>query len=395
MDNNGSRTLRSVRPQEPIRLPEKKQGKPVFWWIFGGVFVLLFIALGVFLYILNSFLAAYEASQPIHEAQALFDRCFTGDDFSEAFRLCGFEVEGFEDAATVSAALREEGVGKDLVFYQIKAEEGKARFNVIYADPVEEEVDTQEGSISHRSAASKLATMTFVQTDEDLGFGFCGWKYESLEMELHGSESVTVTVPRGTSLTLNGRSVSEDYIVSSEESPYNDFLPEGTPGIIWDEYYVDGLYRAGQVSCVDGDGKAMSLTKDEDGTYRAELNYRTDLQAEHADFVRCGMEAYARYIQDAGGIGPVANYFDTSSLFYKNTRLNPQIWVITPSSCNFENETVDHFYAYSDDVISCRVDMVQVLVRGGSEYRDHMVMTVFLRKVNGTFRIYDRMTENL
>ena len=51
MDQYQSRTLRSVRPQEPIQLPEKPNRSPVFWWIFGGVMALLFIRLGVFLII--------------------------------------------------------------------------------------------------------------------------------------------------------------------------------------------------------------------------------------------------------------------------------------------------------------------------------------------------------
>ena len=109
MDNNGqSRTLRSVRPQEPVQLPVKvkPKGKPVFWWIFGAVSVLLCAALIVGLVILGRFLTAAEASYSEHAAAVVFNRYFSDGDFSEAFKLCGVEVDGFEDPATVSAALR-------------------------------------------------------------------------------------------------------------------------------------------------------------------------------------------------------------------------------------------------------------------------------------------------
>ena len=392
--DNGSRTLRSVRPAEPVRLPREPKKKPVFWWIFGTVFVLLLAVLAVALVILYRFLAAYETSQPIHEAQALFDRVFTGEDYAEAIRLSGFEPGPFEDVSVVNDSLKEWGEGKDLVFYQVRSEEGKARYNVIFADPVKDETDA-DGALSHRSASMKIATMTFRQTDEkDLGFGFKGWEYESLELELAGNGSVTVTVPRGSALTVNGREVPETCLVSSEDSPYNAFLPEGVSGIVWDKYRVEGLFHPAEVACVDKDGVAMTLAEEEDGAVTAQLNYREDLQQSYADFVRQGMEAYAAFIQADGGIAAVRKYFDTNSLFYRNTARNPQQWVIDHNGYHFENESVTQFYAYDENTISCKVDMVQVLTKSRSEdYRDHMVMTVFLRKVNGNFRIYDRMTE--
>ncbi|MBP5288250.1 MAG: hypothetical protein J6Z79_00065 [Clostridia bacterium] len=394
MDNKfQSRTLRSVRPQEPIRLPIEKKGKPVFWWIFGGIMALLCIAFAVFLIFLNRFLTAYEAAQPIHEAQALFDRCFTGNDFSEALKLWGFEAYGFEDAAVVSASLREMGEGKELVFYQVKSEEGRARYHVSYADPIREEA-SDEGAIYVRETTKKIAAMNFVQSDEDLGFGFRGWKFDSLEMDLVGKESVTAIVPRGMKLTLNGRPISENYLVATEKSPYNEKLPAGAEGIYFDKYHVEGLYRAPQLACADAAGNAVAITQDKNGDYRAELSYRQDLQEQYADFVRKGMEAYACFIQADGGIGTVAQYFDTNSQFYKDTRLNPGVWVIDHKGYYFKDEVVDHFYAYSDDVISCRVKLDQVLTQfGGAEEVYPLRQTVFLHKVNGTFRIYDRYVE--
>ena len=402
MDNSKtSRTLRSVRPQEPIHMPVKKApGKPVFWWIYGAVLVVLCLLAAVALILLNNYLTASEASQPVHAAQAVFDRYFppldkadtarkNGVDFTEALKLCGFEVSGFEDVATVSAALRDQGKGRELFYYAVNSEEGTAQYHVSYAEPTREDTG-DDGTIYVRDAQT-IFIMTFIQSDEPLGFGFRGWKLESLApTNLMGSESVKAVIPHSFHLTLNGRNVGEDRVVSSEPSALNEYLPDGAEGIFWDTYQVDGLYRAAQLACTDEEGKPVSLTQEKDGTYRAPLNYRQDLQAEYGDFVRRGIEEYARYVQDIGSINSVAQYFDTSSLFYRETRSTPLQWVITPSSCHFENETVDQFYAFSDDLMACRVDMVQVLVRGGQEYKDHLVMTVFLHRVNGSFRIFDR-----
>ena len=144
----------------------------------------------------------------------------------------------------------------------------------------------------------------------------------------------------------------------------------------------------------DAAGNAVAITQDKNGDYRAELSYRQDLQEQYADFVRKGMEAYACFIQADGGIGTVAQYFDTNSQFYKDTRLNPGVWVIDHKGYYFKDEVVDHFYAYSDDVISCRVKLDQVLTQfGGAEEVYPLRQTVFLHKVNGTFRIYDRYVE--
>ena len=391
-----TRTLRSVKPVQPVRAPEPPRKKKTFWAVYAAVVAVLLILLAVLLIVLTRFLAAYEASQPVHAAQALFDECFAGGDFSRAYEKSGFTPGPFEDVSAVDAALKRWGEGKDLVFYPVKAEADHARYNVIFADPVQEETVTEEaGAVSHRDVSLKIATMVFRRSEKDLGFGFKGWDFEKLEMSLTGRESVSVTVPAGAALTLNGKPVPEDTAVSTQASPYNAFLPEGVTGITWTEYRVEGLFAAPEVKCADKDGVEMALEADESGRLTARLNYRKDLEEELADFVRKGMEAYACYIQADGPIGTVAKYFDTSSLFYRNTARNPGIWVIDHNGYHFENETVTDFYAYNDEILSCRVDMTQVLTKSRSEdYRDHMRMTVFLHKVNGAWRIYDRMSEN-
>ncbi|MBQ3865900.1 MAG: hypothetical protein II776_03280 [Clostridia bacterium] len=390
-----TRTLRSVKPVQPVRAPEPPK-KKTFWIVYGAVVALLLIVLAVALAVLTAFLSAYEASQPVHAAQDLFDECFAGGDFSRAYEKSGFAPGPFEDVSAVDAALKRWGEGKDLVFYPVKAEPDRARYNVIYADPVQEETATEEeGAVSHRDVSLKIATMVFRRSEKDLGFGFKGWEFDKLEMDLAGRESVTVTAPAGAVLTVNGKVVPDEMIVSSEESPYNAFLPEGVTGITWTEYRVEGLFAAPEVKCADKDGRDMALEADGSGKLTARLNYRQDLEAELSDFVRKGMEAYACFIQADGPIGNVAKYFDTSSLFYRNTARNPGVWVIDHNGYHFENETVTDFYAYNDEIVSCRVDMTQVLTKSRSEdYRDHMRMTVFLHKVKGAWRIFDRMSEN-
>ena len=71
---------------------EQKRKRSVFYWVLLGILILLLL---VFVYIrfglLRPWLTRYEASQPKHVSQEVFDDLFSPADWGRVFDLAGLE----------------------------------------------------------------------------------------------------------------------------------------------------------------------------------------------------------------------------------------------------------------------------------------------------------------
>lgn len=362
-----------------------------------SLFLILYLsvlALGIVLLIvgavfLNRWLTAFEASEAIYPAEAAYEKYFSDGDFSSAIEAAGLTVGEFEDANAVEAVLKKAAEGKTMTFYSAQVGEEGARYNVVLTDPEAEPDDA--GIIP----SQKIATIHLTRNEEELAFGFRGYSFSRLELFAEPSESVTVTLPATSKLFLGDKEVGDGYKTGESDHPYNAFLKSGVTGITLATYTVEGLYLPPEIRCVDANGREMLLTQNEDGSFSAELNYDEALKEAYGDRILTGMKEYAKWMQADAEIDSVIPYFDTSSQFYKNTAANPWIYAWGEhNSYEFQNELIEDFYAYDENTFSCHVSFDQVLHRWGrQDFVDRLDMIVFVRKVGGSYKIYDRIVQ--
>ena len=388
-----------IRKKTEESAPKTKK-LPLFWTVYGGVTALILVVMITALCLLHSYLSALEACQPIHPAQEIFQKYFASGNFMEAMTVSNFKVGEFEDLKAAADLLCEKKEGNELRFYAASAGQGEARYNVILVSPDQDgeqtPVETGENGIAVEEVpATKIATMRFVQTGEAGKWGFVPYEFADMEIFLEAEESVRVTLPSTSHLTLNGKSVSEDFIVEKEDHPFNAFLPEGVPGIQLCTYEIKGLFQTPDLSSTDRDGIAEVLRfEEEDGGYVAELNYNADLQSAYGQRILDGMHEYAKYIQNDGSMGRVAPYFDTASLFYRNIYMNLSQFVWDHNGYEFQNDVVEKFYAFDENTFVCHISFDHVLhLRGREDYVDVLDMMVFARKKGNNFYIYDRIVQ--
>lgn len=412
---------------------KKFRSFPYFWTVY-ALLILLFVGgVAVGLRYLTDYLHSFEASQPIHEAQRVFDRYFAQGDFLEAVRLADLPLSEFETEEAPAELLRQMKEGKELAFYSIPCKEGEAQYNVVLIDPGQtppateaipatkpsqttETVETEEPitgflPLSHRVAAvgetsgepgvvgipsTKIATIYLVQGTEKDAWGYTRYEFSHLQLYLKAKEQVAVTIPSHSSLQLNGVAVERKYITESKDHIFNDFLSQGVPGFQMERYEVDGLYLPPVLASTDRDQVPHRLEQEEeDGSYTALLNYSTNLQQQYADFIMQGMKQFAMHIQRDANFATVIPYFDPQSEFYRHIYENPGQWVTGHNGFSFQEEYIGEFYSLDENTFCCRVSFDQHLHRNGQpDYVDPLDMMVFVHRVGDRFLIYDRYNVN-
>ncbi len=352
----------------------KKRNFPVFWCIYGALVVIALIAIQIAMGQLNVYLARYEASQPKHAANEVFEANFA--DFDPIAYLERFDdsIFGLETRENVAAYLSEKTKGTEFSYYSVSSSESGVYKYAVKSDNV------------------KIAEFTLVECDgED---GFKSYKEGEFSIYFAANEDVEVTVPRGSVVTLNGKNLDESYIIENDiPDEHNAFLFDGVAGVYYTKYKVGGLVASPKIEAKLKD-VALSLVETDNG-YEAVREYNEALKAEHSEYVLSALQNYATYIQgrysDGGvSLGSVISYFDPTSKVYATVKNVSNKYVNSYDSYEFRNEKADEFIQYDENTFSCRVSFSQVLhLKGAEDYIDNIDYTLYLRKVGDKFLIYD------
>jgi len=376
--------------------------KNATFWIGYAVFVMILVTvLIVGTGILTSWLDAFEQSQPIHSAQAIFNEYFVTENWDEILKIARYEkgpLEGDSDAANALAALKKDKV---MSIYAAGVKDGVAKYNVVLVDAKDLSASTGTGEDVKDATAemgvkgipsTKIATITLKKaTEGEAEWGLYGYDFSDLEIFLKGEEKCEVKIPAHFTLHAGEYTVQEDQIAETTPHSWNKHLPDDVAGIEYATYRFEGLLAEPKFTVKDENGNEVPLVKNEkSGVLEADLVFASEVDKALSDRLLKGLEEYAAYMQDDGSIGRVSRYFDTRSDFYKSTANNPSYFVWDHQGYEFRNEVVENFYYFNDSTLCCHISFDQVLKMTGREnYVDELSMIVFARKVNGTWRIFD------
>ncbi len=365
---------------------DKMKKLPTFWRIYSLVAIFLVLVVAIGLIVLNSYLEAFEAAQPIHAAEEAFQRYFATGDFKQVREKSEVKVSEFESISSANEKFLSLCEGKEMDFYSISAKGDEASYNVVLI----EDGKAEEGKAI---PSTKIATINLKKSEKKTAFGFSGFEFKNAEILVKAEESVRVSLPSEYRLLVNGKEASENYLAATSDHEWNSYLPDGVAGIEMAEYEIKELFLEPTLSVQDAEGNEIELVFDEENSiYRAGLKFETEVDPALSNRILSGMKEYAAYIQNDGSIGKVAPYFDTASMFYRNTALNPSVFVWDHNGYLFRDEAIEDFYFFDEKTLCCHVSFDQVLKKYGSEdYVDRIDMTVFVRKIGSTWRIYDRI----
>ena len=356
----------------------KKRKFPVFWCIYAVLVIAAIVVIHLALGQVETFLAQYEASQPKHAAKAVFDENFANFDALSYLDKFDDEIFGLETKENVAKYLSEKTSGAEFSYYSISsAESGTYKYAV-------------------RAGAVKIAEFYLYESMGENGFPV--YTAGDFSVYFAANEDVGVTVPKGSTVELNGFQLDDSYIVENDiPDPHNEYLPEGVEGKFYTKYKAGEFVTTPYIKVTNSNGE-LALIESEEGYATAPV-YSDTLKSAYSEYVLSALQNYATYIQGRysnGGVtlDMVTKFFDPKSEVYATVKKVSNKYVNSYDSYEFKNELADEFIQYDDNTFSCRVSFDQVLHRSGAEdYVDHIDYTLYLRKVGDKFLIFDMQHE--
>lgn len=354
----------------------KKQRKiPVFYIVYFACILVFLIAVQAALGIVRSYLADYEAAQPQHEAQRIYEEYYAGGNFGSLLDCMDVSVSPLESRAELERYLQEYTSGKTLAYNSITTGLDDTLKYIVKADDV------------------KFSSFTLEKSGESSPKGFDLYAAGSFELYCPGRISIRLTAPKGYSVYVNDVLLDDAYLTGKEQRDIScQHMPDGVEGIVYVEYGADDLYYYPEnVRVVSPDGRDVPVTTEGSGAYSASILYSDELAEQYSDYAIAAAQALSAYMQNDGRFSAAAAYIDPNSELYVNIRTSETYFVIPHSTYTFEDMRTSEFYAYNEDTFSCRVTFTHILKRTGSEdYRDYIDMTFFWRRCGDKFLIYDR-----
>ena len=355
----------------------RRKKMSAFWKVFIAFCIVFAVALGGWLYFLTGWLGDYEAAQPKYVAEETYKKHFEKFDAKAYVDMCFKEGSVLETAENIAAYL--EDVTKDADISYKKVSSGME--------------DTYKYIVLAGKDEVKFASFTLVEDKEAKG-SFKQYKAEGFEIYTDSTNKFIIEAPKGYVVKINGIALGDNVIVENDiATPSCDYMPEGVSGLYYTKYLVSGLLSEPAVEITDKNGTVAAVEKN-DNCYKAGPVYDALLEAEYKDWILDGVEKYAKYSQydskvNATGFGQVAPYFDSTSELYESIRTVENMFVIEYDKYEFVDMKASEFVRYDDNTFSCRVQYTQNLYKGSKLYDDFVDQTLYLRKVEGEYKIYE------
>lgn len=353
---------RGAAQREAKRRPQV--GTIVFYSLY-GLFVAAFIAVVlVALSFLRDWLVRYEASQPEHKAEQVFEELFSVPDWKNLYALAQISDTPYENKDTFAAYMTRK-VGNAALTYEETAAglSGDRKYIV---------------SLS----GEKVATFTLTG-GSDLQTEIVDWELGTLELFFQRAESILVEKHPEHTVYINGTALDDSHTIRKTYTAAEDMLPDGIHGYRLEQQYLDSLLLAPEITVKDKNGNPVTMAKDPDtGILTPVLPQTEAMTKAERDHILDAAKAYSLFLTRKITKGELANYFDKTTTIYKDI-VTAEAYVQPFDRHEFltDENSVQDFYRYSDSLFSARVVMTMRQFRAGWKTKDfHMNTTFFFTK---------------
>ncbi len=351
----------------PQKAPKEKKsatrGTKLFYTIYLVSIAVIAIVIAVALFALNDWLVDFEASQPDTKGQQVFDSLFARPDWENIYTQANIPDSKFENAATYAAYMEQLCSGKALTYNKTSAGLTGGHKYLVKLD------------------GSNIAAFT-LQNHAESELAIPQWELDKVDLFVTRSQAVSIVSQPGNTVTVNGVTLDDSYIVRTTTTVAEDYLPEGVTGARTVTYYVDGLLTAPQVQLTGSENNTLQLHFDSDSsTYSEMLPDNREIGDAQYDMVVNASQAYCRHMIGAGS--SLSTYFDTKSAVYKSITKN-ELWFGGYTGYNFSDIIVTNYYPYTDNLYSARVSLKLNVNRANGTVKQFDVdNTLFVEKKSG------------
>lgn len=338
--------------------------KSRFYRIYFSVVVLFLILLAVGLVILYGWLRSYEKSQPDTVVNSVITKYLQKGDYKGLRKDLDLTVSEFETDESMEAALEAALSGKtySLAHSSFKPE-GIDQTFVIKAD--------DEKVLNVYLKKHKLGK---------------GYDIDHVELSKSMLKSIDIIAPKGTVLTVNGVTVSDD-LKTDNEFPSLPSTVDPKTLTPTQTAKITGLLSETPTVTATENGAAAEVTQN-GNIYTVAQTIDKTIGDKVTEAARECAIAYAAYMQKDGPFGAFSKWCDTSTPFYKNVA-STLMFVKDHNGYKNEDMQVTGLTKYSDTLYSCHVSFKHTLLQGNTTYSDDFDKIVFVTKNGDTYKVID------
>lgn len=323
---------------------------------------------------LRSWLVRFESTQPDHRSQEVFQELFAAQDWGKVYdaaKLADTEFETRDDFIAYMQTKVSTAKDKEISFYETSSGLSKDHKYIV------------------QLGKEKLATFTLAGTVNEKT-NKTEWSVSSLQLNVGRAHSVSIQRLPGYTVLINGKEVSDDYIVRTITTKAEEYLPEGIHGYTLEELFVDGLMTAPIVEVKNTDGNAVpTVFNASTNCYQLDLPVPEMTDAEQ-NVIMGAAKANALFAIRAIGTGELSKYFDYTTQIYKDI-CNTPTFIQSFASYSFDESVtkISDFYRYNDDLFSARVTLQLDITRKNGTVKSLEMNTtyIFAKNAAGTFMV--------
>ncbi len=349
---------------------KKNKGRTIFYSVYAGFILLFFVALFAVLGPLKAWLTEYEASQPNHAREQVFQQLFQSRDWKTLYEKAGQTDTAFEGAAEFSAYMEERVGTQELQCLETSAGlSGNKKFIVKAGD-------------------EKIATFTLTG-GSDSQLEIAAWELGEVELFYTRQESVQVEKFPGQTVYINGVPLDDSYVIQKTTTVAETYLSGELQGYRKELVQVQGLLYQPKVEVKNADGTESTLTFDQESGIYTQQDAAMEPSDSQKELAKNAMEAYGKFMIGKADRTEVAKWFTKSGDAYKTISSSETGWVQSFSSYTFTEPTFTSFYQYSEDCYSIMVEMALKVKRGNGSIKEFPMHNtlIFEKNSSGSFTV--------
>lgn len=368
----------SPRPRRRPAKPQKKlpsKGTMIFYGCLAGFALVFFIGVAIGIGALNNWLVGFEAAQPKNKSQEVFNQLFAKPNWVQLYQTAGEKDTDFETANTFAAYMNTVVGNQALTYVETSAgTSGDHKYIVKAGD-------------------EKVATFTLTADNKEAQVP--DWKLGAVELVYARSAFCTILTTPGSTITVNGVTLDESYLVKTIATKAEDYLPQGVDGYQAVLYRVDQLLVTPKVTVTDANGEAVELQYIADSSCFTHPIGSEDITDTEKSTLIGAAQIYCKYMIGQVGTTTLKKSFDSTSNVYK-TMTSISKWMQSYKSFAFEEAVITDYYRYNDQLYSARVDMSLLVTRKDNTVKDYPLHSTFLmEKQTDGWKVIDMLNLNI
>lgn len=268
--------------------------------------------------------------------------------------------------------------------------------DIVYSKNLKESSD--DTPIYYAKVGEDLILKITLKSSGSVGFGMTGWEVSSVEIAetSQGEQKLTVSVPGGCTLYINGVEASADYVVGAY--PPKDLESLYNQGFVSDScletrYEISGLIAKAEVKVLDASGNNVAMEENEKEytpTYAASAEFEDSVR----DRVLSVIEPYAKFQANDVSFSKLSPYLLDGTEMKWRIGTSDVKWFADHKALYISEAEMKNVKLFDENTFSCNVTFTQVIEKSNATETTYSDYTWVFVNRDGSWYMADMFTNS-